>query len=78
MEVSGQLHAPTALTPGKDPSVFTGQQAGFERCGEEKTLTLPVTKTRCRLHLQGLVYLTAVLLGILSLGSFLHLRGNRL
>jgi hypothetical protein len=29
MEVSGQLHAPDALTPGKELSVPIGQEAGW-------------------------------------------------
>jgi hypothetical protein len=29
MEVSGQLHAPAALPPGKDPPVPNGQEAGW-------------------------------------------------
>jgi hypothetical protein len=29
MEVSGQLHAPAALPPGKDPPVPNGQKAGW-------------------------------------------------
>jgi hypothetical protein len=29
MEVSGQLHAPVALLPGKDPLVPIGKEAGW-------------------------------------------------
>jgi hypothetical protein len=29
MEVSGQLHAPAALPPGKEPLVSIGQEAGW-------------------------------------------------
>jgi hypothetical protein len=29
MEVSGQYHAPAALTPGKEPLVPIGQRAGY-------------------------------------------------
>jgi len=29
MEMSGQLHAPTVLTPGKEPLVPTGFEAGW-------------------------------------------------
>jgi hypothetical protein len=29
MEVSGQLYAPAALPPVKQPSIFTGQEAGW-------------------------------------------------
>jgi hypothetical protein len=29
MEVSGQLHTPAALNPGKEPLVPTGQEAGW-------------------------------------------------
>jgi len=29
MEVSGQLHAPAAVPPGKEPLVPTGKQAGW-------------------------------------------------
>jgi hypothetical protein len=29
MEVSGQLHAPAALPPGKEPLVTTRQEAGW-------------------------------------------------
>jgi len=29
MEVSSQLHASAVLTPGKDPSVSIGQEAGW-------------------------------------------------
>jgi hypothetical protein len=29
MEVSGQLHAPTALSPGKEPPVPIGKEAGW-------------------------------------------------
>jgi hypothetical protein len=29
MDVSGQLHDPAALPPGKDPLVPTGQEAGW-------------------------------------------------
>jgi hypothetical protein len=29
MEVSGQLHAPVALLPGKEPLVPIGQEAGW-------------------------------------------------
>jgi len=29
MEVSGQLHAPAALPPGKEPSVPIGYEAGW-------------------------------------------------
>jgi hypothetical protein len=29
MEVSGQLHAPDALPPGKEPPVPIGQEAGW-------------------------------------------------
>jgi hypothetical protein len=39
MEVSGQLHAPAALPPGKKPPVPTEQEAGWPqgragRCGK--------------------------------------------
>jgi hypothetical protein len=44
MEVSDQLHAPVALTLGKDPLILIGWEAGGPqnrsgRCGEEKILT---------------------------------------
>jgi hypothetical protein len=39
MEVSGQLHAPAALPPGKEPLVPIGQEAG--RGGEEKNSQPP-------------------------------------
>jgi hypothetical protein len=29
MEVSGQLHAPAALPPGKEPLAFIGEEAGW-------------------------------------------------
>jgi hypothetical protein len=29
LEVSGQLHVPAALTPGKEPAVRTGYEAGW-------------------------------------------------
>jgi hypothetical protein len=29
MEVSGQIHAPAALPPGKEPLVTTGKEAGW-------------------------------------------------
>jgi hypothetical protein len=29
MEVSGQLHVPAALPPGKEPPVSTGYEAGW-------------------------------------------------
>jgi hypothetical protein len=29
MEVSGQLHAPAALSPGKEPQVPIGEEAGW-------------------------------------------------
>jgi hypothetical protein len=29
MEVNGQLHAPSALLPGKEPLVSIGQEAGW-------------------------------------------------
>jgi len=29
MQVSGQLHAPTALSPGKEPPVPIAQEAGW-------------------------------------------------
>jgi hypothetical protein len=43
MEVSGQLDAPAALPPGKEPTVPFGQEAGWlenrsGRYGEEKHL----------------------------------------
>jgi hypothetical protein len=41
MEVSGQLHSPAALSPGKEPLVPTGWEAGWAQSlsghgGEEK------------------------------------------
>jgi hypothetical protein len=36
MEVSGQLHAPDALLPGKEPPITTGQEAG---CAPEPVWT---------------------------------------
>jgi len=30
MEVSGQLHAPSALPPGKDPPMHIGQEAVWD------------------------------------------------
>jgi hypothetical protein len=33
MEVSGQLHALAYLTPGKEPLVLTGWDAGWTRAG---------------------------------------------
>jgi hypothetical protein len=47
MEVSGQLHAPAALSPGgKNPRYLLdirlgGPQSLSGRCGEEKNLALP-------------------------------------
>jgi hypothetical protein len=43
MEVSGQLHAPAALPPGKEPRYaldrrLDGPQSRSGRCGEEKNL----------------------------------------
>jgi hypothetical protein len=29
LEVSGQLHFPAALSPGHEPSVYTGQEVGW-------------------------------------------------
>jgi hypothetical protein len=44
MEVSGQLHVPAALLPGKESLVPIGQEAGwssgYERGGEEKNSQL--------------------------------------
>jgi hypothetical protein len=49
MEVSGQLHAPTALTPGKCSRYqldrrLGGPQSRYTRCGEEKNVMLPGIK----------------------------------
>jgi hypothetical protein len=46
MEVSGQIHGPTALPPGKEPLVPIGQEAGWDqsrsgRGGEEKNSQSP-------------------------------------
>jgi hypothetical protein len=46
MEVSGQLHPPAALAPGKEPLVPIGQEAGWAtsrsgRGGEEKNSQPP-------------------------------------
>jgi hypothetical protein len=47
MEVSGQLHAPAALPPEKDPSqypldrILGGPQSRSGRGGEEKNSQLP-------------------------------------
>jgi hypothetical protein len=46
MEVSGQLHAPAALPPGKEAMVPTGQEAGWApepsgRGGKEKNSQPP-------------------------------------
>jgi hypothetical protein len=42
MEVSGQLHAPAALPPGKDPLVpIGGPQIRSERGGLEKKFPAP-------------------------------------
>jgi hypothetical protein len=46
MEVSGQLHAPAALPPGKAPRYsldrrLGGPQSRFERCEGDKNLVLP-------------------------------------
>jgi hypothetical protein len=46
MEVSGQLHAPAALPPGKEPLVPIGWRLGVPqsrsgRCGEEKNSQPP-------------------------------------
>jgi hypothetical protein len=30
MKVSGQIHAPAALTPGKEPAVLTGWEVGWD------------------------------------------------
>jgi hypothetical protein len=43
VEVSGQLHAPDALPPGKEPWYpldrrLSGRQSRSGRCGEEKNL----------------------------------------
>jgi hypothetical protein len=36
MEVSGHLHVPAALPPGKEPPVLTGYEAGILHCRESK------------------------------------------
>jgi hypothetical protein len=46
MEVSGQLHAPTALLPGKEPRYPLDRRldvphARFEHSGEEKKVPAP-------------------------------------
>jgi hypothetical protein len=46
MELSGQLHAPAALPPGKEPRYPLDRRPGGPhnrsgRCGEEKNLSLP-------------------------------------
>jgi hypothetical protein len=41
MEVSGQLHAPATLPPGKEPLVPTGPQNRSGRGGEEKNTHPP-------------------------------------
>jgi hypothetical protein len=46
MEVSGQFNAPAVLSPGKEPPVPTGQEAGWAhnlsgRGGEEKNSQPP-------------------------------------
>jgi hypothetical protein len=48
MEVSGQLHDPTALLPGKDTPVPIGQEAGSVRTlwSTEKSLILPGIERR--------------------------------
>jgi hypothetical protein len=51
MEVSGQLHAPVALLPGKqllDPldRRLGGTQSSSGRCGGEKNLAPAVNRTR--------------------------------
>jgi hypothetical protein len=52
LEVSGQLHAPAALSPGKEPPVPIGQEAGWApRAGlddveKRKFLTLPGLELR--------------------------------
>jgi hypothetical protein len=33
MEMSGQLHSPAALSPGKEPLVPIGEEAGWARAG---------------------------------------------
>jgi hypothetical protein len=50
MEVSGQLHAPAALPPGKEAPIpldrtLGGPQSLSGRCGEEKTLAPTGTRT---------------------------------
>jgi hypothetical protein len=50
LEVSGELHAPTALLPGKEPLVpiryeLGGPQSRYWRCGEEKILDHTGTRT---------------------------------
>jgi hypothetical protein len=49
--MSGQLHAPAALTPGKEPPVRIGEEAGWASepvwtTGEEKFLTPPGLELR--------------------------------
>jgi hypothetical protein len=39
MEVSGQLHAPAALPPGKDPLVPTGYEAVLDAVVKRKILS---------------------------------------
>jgi hypothetical protein len=41
MEVNGQLHAPAALVPGKEPMVPIAQEAGHSGRSEEKNFQLP-------------------------------------
>jgi hypothetical protein len=50
MEVSGQLHSPAALPPGKEHAIPIGQEAGGPqsqsgRGGEEKTIPLAGNQT---------------------------------
>jgi hypothetical protein len=51
MEVSGQLHAPATLPPGKEPLVHIGQEAGWAselvwmQCWRENAQPLTVFKT---------------------------------
>jgi hypothetical protein len=46
MEVNGQIHAPAALSPGKEAPVFIGWKVEWvpessERCGLEKKFLAP-------------------------------------
>jgi hypothetical protein len=50
MERSGQLYAPAALPPGKEPRYpldkrLGGPQSRFGRCGEQKSLALARNRT---------------------------------